>query len=177
MDSEKREYSCCFFGHRTIDETPALLEKLTETIEDLITDKGVRYFYFGSKSDFDALCVRVVAALKEKYPHIQRIYVRSAYPEINDSYKDYLLETYDDTYFPEKIRGAGKASYIKRNQEMINQSRFCVIYYDENYLPPRRKNSKRDITGYQPKGGTKISYAYAAGKNCEIMNMFSGCHI
>lgn len=104
--------------------------------------------------------------------------MRSAYPDTSDSYKSYLLETYDDTYFPEKVRGAGKASYIKRNQEMINQSRFCEVYYDENYLPPRRKNNKQDIIAYQPKGGTKISYAYAAGKNCEIMNMFdniTGC--
>lgn len=40
MNNEKREYSYCFFGHRKIDETPALLEKRTEIIEKLITDKG-----------------------------------------------------------------------------------------------------------------------------------------
>ena len=30
MNSEQRKYSCCFFGHRTIDETPTLSEKLTK---------------------------------------------------------------------------------------------------------------------------------------------------
>lgn len=172
MNSEQRKYSCCFFGHRTIDETPALSEKLTKTIEGLITDKGVRYFYFGSRSAFNDLCVQVVTNLKVKYPHIQRIYVRSAFPDIDDSYKAYLLENYDDTYFPEKMRGAGKASYVERNQELVNQSYFCVTYYDENYLPPTRKNGKRDITKYQPKSGTKVTYDYAVKKNCEIINMF-----
>lgn len=175
MDSEKRQYSCCFFGHRKIDETPALSEKLKQTVESLITDNGVRYFYFGSNSEFDSLCVKVVTALKEKHPHIRRIYVRSAYPDINENYKTYLLKAYDDTYFPLKMRGAGKASYAERNQEMVNQSYYCVIYFDEAYLPPRRKVGKQDLAGYQPKSGTKVTYNYAIKKNCEIINIFTRC--
>lgn len=173
MDSEKR-YSCCFFGHRKIDETPELLEKLKQTIEDLITEKDVDCFYFGSKSEFDSLCVKVVTELKEKYPHIKRIYVRSAHPDISDSYKEYLLDSYEDTYFPSKMKGAGKASYAERNQEMVNQSRFCVVYFDENYLPPRRKTGKGDLTEYQPRSGTKVTYDYAVRKKCEIINLFTG---
>ena len=139
-----REHSCCFFGHRKIDETPKLTENLKKTVESLIKEKGVTYFYFRSNSEFDSLCHKVVTDLKEKYPYIQRIYVRSAYPDITDSYKAYLLEDYEETYFPEKMRGAGKAAYVERNQEMVNQSYFCVVYFDENYAPPRR-NSKRDL--------------------------------
>ena len=139
-----REHSCCFFGHRKIDETPKLTENLKKTVESLIKEKGVTYFCFGSNSEFDSLCHKVVTDLKEKYPYIQRIYVRSAYPDITDSYKAYLLEDYEETYFPEKMRGAGKAAYVERNQEMVNQSYFCVVYFDENYAPPRR-NSKRDL--------------------------------
>ena len=97
--------------------------------------------------------------------------MRSSYPDISKSYEDYLLEDYEATYFPEKIRGAGKASYVERNQEMINKSAFCVVYYDENYVPAKRKNSKRDLTNYQPKSGTKIAYDYAAKKKCKIINI------
>ena len=43
---------------------------------------------------------------------------------------------------------------------MINKSDYCIVYYDENYLPPRRKNSRRDITDYQPKSGTAVAYDY-----------------
>ena len=83
-----------------------------------------------------------VTELKEKHPHIKRIYVRAAYQYIDDSYKNYLLESYDDTYYPLHIENAGKASYVERNQEMIDKSKYCVIYYDENYLPKRQKTEK-----------------------------------
>ena len=66
---------------------------------------------------------------------------------------------------------AGKASYVERNQEMINKSDYCIVYYDENYLPPRRKNSRRDLTDYQPKSGTAVAYDYAMKKNRVIINV------
>ena len=164
-------YTCCFFGHRKISKTPELIERLAKTIESLITDKGVDTFYFGSKSEFDDLCHKVVTELKEKYLHIKRIYVRSAFQHIPDWYEDSLLKHYEGTYFPEHMENAGRASYVERNQEMINKSDYCVVYYDENYLPPRRKNSRRDMTDYQPKSGTKVAYDYAMKKSKTIINV------
>lgn len=67
---------------------------------------------------------------------------------------------------------AGRASYVERNQEMINKSDFCIFYYDENYLPPRRKNSRRDLFDYQPKSGTVVAYEYALKKQTVIFNVF-----
>ena len=66
-----------------------------------------------------------------------------SYPDISDSYENYLLESYEKTYFPENMRNDGKASYAERNQEMINKSGFCVVYYDENYAPPRRRSKTK----------------------------------
>ena len=66
---------------------------------------------------------------------------------------------------------AGKAAYVERNYEMIDKSNFCVIYYDENYTPPRRRNSRRDLTDYQPKSGTKLAYEYAKRKKAKIINV------
>ena len=170
MSNEK---ACCFFGHRKIDKTPELIDRLTKEIEVLITEKDVGIFYFGSKSQFDDLCHKVVTELKEKYPHIKRVYVRSAYQHIPDWYADSLLQHYEDTYFPEHIEKAGRASYVERNQEMINKSDFCVVYYDENYAPPRRRNSRRDLTDYQPKSGTKVALDYAIKNGICINNVFS----
>ena len=166
-----KENTCCFFGHRTINETDELKFKLTEIIEKLIAEKQVDTFLFGSKSRFDSLCLELVTKLKEKYPHIKRIYVRAEYPEINESYRAYLLEDCEDTYYPERIKGAGKASYVDRNCEMIDKSNFVIVYYDENYVPPRRKNSRRDLTDYQPKSGTKLAYDYAVKKDRQIINI------
>lgn len=168
---ENKKQSCCFFGHRKIAETAELTERLTQVVEELIIKKDVTDFYFGSKSDFNTLCLKIVTDLKGKYPHIRRVYVRSAYPDISENYEDYLLESYEETYYPEKIRGAGKASYVERNREMINKSNFCVVYYDENYEPSGRKG-KRSLTDSKPKSGTKIAYDYAAKKKCEIINLF-----
>ena len=54
---------------------------------------------------------------------------------------------------------------------MIDKSNVCIFYYDENYLPPRRRNAKRDIADYQSKSGTKIAYDYAKTKNKKIINL------
>lgn len=164
---------CCFIGHRKINKTSELRDDLLNKIEDLIINKNVNKFLFGSKSQFDDYCYKLVTELKGKYSHIQRVYVRSAYPDINDFYEEYLLELYEETYFPEHIRGSGKASYVERNQEMINKSDFCIFYYDETYLPPRRKNSRRDLFDYQPKSGTGVVYEYALKKKVTIINVFN----
>ena len=172
MPDIDKEKTCCFFGHRKIDETEELKNKLYESIENLIENENIDTFLFGSKSQFDDLCHKIVTELKEKYPHIRRVYVRSAFQYIPDWYEDSLLNHYEDTYFPEHMEKAGKASYVERNQEMINKSEFCVVYYDEKYLPPQRKNSRRDLFDYQPKSGTAVAYNYAVRKKKEIINVF-----
>ena len=151
------ENTCCFFGHRTINETEQLKNELRETIEDLITNKKVDTFLFGSKSQFDELCLEIVTKIKEKYPDIKRVYVRAEYPVISENYKVYLLTKYDDTYYPDKIIGAGKAVYVERNCEMIRKSRYCIVYYNENNAPKTRKS------------GTKIALDYAIKLNEEVI--------
>ena len=165
------ENTCCFFGHRKINLTEDLKSKLRVTMEKLIVDENVDMFLFGSRSDFDDLCYEIVTEFKEKHPHIKRVYVRAEYPFIAESYRNYILESYEDTYYPERMENAGRASYVERNQEMINQSDVCVVYYDENYAPPRRRNSRRDLADYQPKSGTKIAYDYAVRKGKTIINV------
>lgn len=171
-DEQEQLHNCCFFGHRKIIESEELKEQLIAIIEDLILNKSVDTFFFGSKSEFDELCLKTVTTIKEKYPDIKRIYVRAEYQYINDDYKEHLLEFYDDTYYPERISGAGKAVYVERNYEMIDNSHFCVVYYDENYAPPRRKNSRKDLTDYQPKSGTRLAYEYAVKRGAEVINVF-----
>ena len=173
MPDLDKEKTCCFFGHRKIDETAELKDKLFGIIENLIINEKVDTFFFGSKSQFDGLCYEIVTALKEKHPHIKRIYVRSAFQHIPDWYEDSLLKHYEGTYFPEHMENAGRASYVERNQEMINKSKFCVVYYNENYAPPRRKNSRRDLTDYQPKSGTAVAYEYANKRNNILINIFT----
>ena len=148
--------TCCFIGHRTIEETNALKEKVYTCVEKMITELHIDTFLFGSKSRFNDLCFEIVTALKETYPHIQRVYVRAEFPVIDDDYKQYLLERYDDTYYPEKIVGAGKSIYVERNCEMIKNSRFCVVYFDEKQLPKTRKSGTKTALAYARKQGKHI---------------------
>lgn len=163
MDFENvRLYTCCFLGHRRIIETPILVKNLREVITDLIQNKNVDTFLFGSRSEFNSLCYAVVSELKESYPHIKRIYVRAEFPNINDNYRKYLLERYEYTYYPPKITKAGKAVYVERNYEMIDRSTYCVIYYDEK--------SKLHPKGFQS-NGTRLAYDYALRKHLIIQNV------
>ena len=74
---------------------------------------------------------------------------------------------------PEGVENAGAASYVERNQAMINSSDICVFYYDDNYLPARRKQSRRALSDYQSKSGTSIAYEYAVKKKKTIYNLFN----
>ncbi len=151
------ENTCCFFGHRQINETEELKAKLIEIIEKLIVDEKVDTFLFGSKSRFNSLCQDTVTEIKEKYPHIKRIYVRAEYPYISEYYKTYLLESYEDTYSPEKILNSGRAAYVERNYEMIDNSHYCIVYYDKQNAPTTRKS------------GTKIALNYAIKRKKEVI--------
>lgn len=152
-----QEKTCCFIGHRKIQESQALTNKLNKIIEMLITDKQVDTFLFGSKSRFNDLCLETVTQIKEKYPNIKRIYVRAEFPDISDDYKAYLLKSYEDTYYPERIVGAGKAVYVERNCEMIDHSHFCIVYYDKESVSATRKS------------GTEIALRYAEKHHKQII--------
>lgn len=152
-----KENTCCFFGHRTIQETEKLKTGLCGSIERLIVDENVDTFLFGSKSRFNDLCHELVTTMKEKYPHVKRVYVRAEYPYISEHYKNYLLESYEDTYYPERIMNSGRAVYVERNCEMIQNSRFCIVYYDKARAPTARKS------------GTEIALDYAIKQKKDII--------
>ena len=150
----------CFIGHRKIEKREELISSLKETIITLV-DKGVTTFLFGSMGEFNELSWQIVTILKEKFPLIKRIYVRSAYPYIEKSYEEYLLTSYEETYFPPKLEKAGKYAYVERNYEMIDNSMYCIFYYNENYIPQSKRTS-----------GTKIAYKYAIRKKKQIINLY-----
>ncbi len=156
-----KDNTCCFFGHRKIACSPELKAKIANTIETLIRYDNIDTFLFGSKSEFDTLCHDITSSIKKIYPHIKRVYVRAEYPDISDTYKAHLLESYEDTYFPSKIINAGRAAYVERNQEMIDNSKICITYYDPSYTPSHKKTSS----------GTKLAYDYALRRGLKVINV------
>lgn len=161
-----------FIGHRKIQNSELLTEHIKQTVLNLIDEKQVDTFLFGSRSAFDDLCLETVTEIKKLRPHIKRIYVRAAYPYIDSAYEAYLLKFYDATYIPDKIENAGKAAYVERNEYMIDKADLCIFYYDKNYKPPLKPAARGRVFGEQPQSGTKIAYEYAVKKQKEIVNLF-----
>ena len=188
-NTKKIHKSCSFFGHRKINVSDELEQKLKGIIEDLIINHNVSTFLFGSKSEFNNLCHKIVSHLKEIYPNIRRIAYtcknetciisneiekwEKIYSNLNNYNNDnvYLLVVEEEYNYKTKYT-SGKASYLERNQEMIDNSDYCVFYFDENYKPNKRKISKTNNNFYQPKSGTALAWTYSNTKEKSIINTF-----
>ena len=68
---------CSVFGHSEIEVTEELKLRVETKFENLIL-KGFGEFYFGGLGMFDYLCWQIITKLKEKYPHIKRIFCLKA---------------------------------------------------------------------------------------------------
>ena len=161
-----------FIGHRDIRFGGDLPLRLKELLLTLIDDRGADTFLFGSRSDFDELCLEVVTELQRQRRGIKRVYVRAEYPYVGKGYEEGLLCSYDATYIPSNVAGAGRAAYVERNRHMIDRADICVFYYDEGYEPPPKPAARGRAVGEQPKSGTKIAYEYALRRGKEIVNLF-----
>ena len=170
---------CSFIGHRDVNATPELKMLLKEKIVKLIKREGVRYFLFGSASKFDELCLQTVTELKKQYPEIVRVYVRAKERYLTEERKKSLLKIYDDTIMPPDMENAGRASYVKRNQAMIDASTYCIFYCNPQY-----SLSMKQKLGYSVKrlkSGTQIAFDYANRKACNgkeltIINLYIELH-
>lgn len=181
----EKHKTCSFFGHRKIEITEELKQKLREIVENLIIYHNVRTFLFGSRSDFDSLCHLNVTQLKEKYPDIKRVAYtcrhetcvleseRQHWEEIFSHFKkqEVNLLSVEEEFEHKTKYTSGRASYVERNHAMINDSDYCIFYYDESYQPEKRLYSRRNACYYQPKSGTKLSYEYAKQKRKFIINL------
>jgi len=172
---------CSFIGHRAVKDKEKVASILKEQIVKLVEEKGVNTFLFGSKSEFNDICHQAVTELRELYPFIKRIAYtcRSEFACMENErekteqsiskllHQDVSLKGYESEVEFDKKYKAGRASYIERNQAMIDDSDYCVFYYNENYSP---RNSG--------KSGTKMAYEYAlrkggkAPKTLKVINIF-----
>lgn len=151
-----------FIGHRNIEDKDRVYKNIVVLMRKLIMCQAAEEFLFGSRSDFNSLCVKAAKELKAEFPHIKRIYIRAEYPVISDSYREYRLENCDDTFFPESLQGAGKAVYVERNKLMIDRADVCVFYCDTN-------------AETEAVSGTRLAYRYALAKCKQVINLFDGC--
>lgn len=169
--------SCCFIGHKEIEETDGLKIRLIRTIKILIKRYNVYRFLFGDRSKFNNLCLEIVWQLKQEFPNIKII----SYPS-NDWYRGQEKENiefierifkikqikYDDYIYLEYY---GKSTYVQRNEKLINDSDYCVFYFNPNY-EPKIKTCKHSLK-VSRKSGTRIAFDFAIQRKREVINIYN----
>lgn len=177
----EKNRTCCFIGHRKINLDINSKNRLVKIIEDLIVNKNVINFLFGSRSEFNDICYKIVSELKEKYMNIVRIFYTS---KSESCLFFYEKEKWEQRYkvklkkeipqfFEKEVEHktknqAGRASYIERNYAMIDDSDLCVIYYKENYSPSIKYNCRQI---FSRKSGTRVALNYIKQKKKEYINV------
>lgn len=177
--------TCSFFGHRNTILDNNKYQLLIKIIKDLIINKGVTVFLFGSHSRFNDICYKIVSKLKEKHPQIKRIAYTCKnescvlesdiqnHPNIFSFIESQNIDLFivDEEFDYKTKYTSGKASYIERNQAMIDNSYYCIFYYNKEYKPKEIKHSKHCVNYYQPKSGTQVAYTYAIRRKKQIINI------
>lgn len=176
MVNEIKNYSCCIIGHRKINATNDFVEKVKSELKELIVNKHVIRFLFGSNGEFNDLCYKVVNELKQDFPYIKTIFY-SRYDEIAFTFEekeqyDYKSKTkpfpykcFDEIIENEQVhKYSGKYSYVLRNKILIQESGICLFYFKDDYRLPNIGDKKRN-------SGTKIAYNFAKQEGKYIVNL------
>lgn len=116
--------SCFFVGHREADER--FLPLLTKTIERLIIEESVSYFYVGRYGGFDRIVSTAVTVVKKKYPPITLMLVLPYHPAERPIDTPY---GFDGTYYPEGLENVPKRyAIVRANKIMVDTSDWLVAY-------------------------------------------------
>ena len=158
--NESKIYSCCFFGEISGELSDEVLDKLYFFINDLVI-KGYKKFIFGTKTNFDFICLAIVNELKTIYNDICIVaYVRSwegynltKYKSIIAKIKKCDLDLVCTVDSEVSIKtDFTESSYFERNIAIIDSSDLCVFYFD----------NKNDLFHIFKK---EYDYVYRSNKN------------
>lgn len=159
---EKINKTCCFTGHRRIDDKDkeAIKAKLKTAII-LLIENGVLYFGAGGALGFDTLAAMTVLELKKDYPDIKLILVLPCKNQTLywSNKKDieiynYIKERADKIVYTSEFYESG--CMFKRNRHLVDNSKYCICYFNFN----NRTN-----------GGTAYTVNYAEKQGRVIINL------
>jgi uncharacterized phage-like protein YoqJ len=150
---------CCFTGHREIKHIKAsvLIERLENTVINLIENVGITDFRAGGARGFDSIAAMCIIRMKAKYPHIklhmilpcdnQEKYFSNAEKQVYQ----YVLENADTVRFVN--RKYSPSVMFARNRELVNGADVCVAYM------------------YKLSGGTYYTVNYARKNKVDVLNL------
>lgn len=115
---------CFFIGHS--DAPATIYSKLTDEIDVLITQYGVRRFVVGHYGAFDHMCATAVAEAKQIYPGITLTMLLPYHPA---THPVQLSPSFDDTLYPfAEERVPYHAAIVTANKYMIDHSNHLITY-------------------------------------------------
>lgn len=164
---------CCFIGHRKVEDTESLTERVERQVR-LLKKSGVSEFLFGDHSEFCDICYDAVTRMCKEYSGISRVHFSTQSKNQSESVMRFFVSGYEKTFFAEDYSGerAKRAKYILRDRAMIDMSDICVFYYSSEYVPKKEQNKSVINTEKPQKSGTKLSFEYATRKNKKIINLY-----
>ena len=153
-----KENTCCFTGHRKIEECEIenLKKRLNQTVK-LLIKKGYLCFVVGGALGFDTLAAQTVLSLKKDYPTLLLIVVAPFIGQ-SDRFPPHDKDVYDEIKSQADHYIALRQNYqrgcmMERNKKMVDISSCCVAYL---------KNSK---------SGTAFTVRYAKKKDMKIVDL------
>ena len=84
--------ACTFFGHREVQNSGEIKEKLNITIRRLIENDGVTTFYVGNNGSFDRLVLETLREVSKEYKINYTVVL--AYINFNKEYYDSFINGY-----------------------------------------------------------------------------------
>ena len=118
---------CCFAGHREIQNSNDIQDKLDVLIEKLITEENVSEFWVGNYGTFDRISAGAVRRAKQKYSHIELdIVIPYLTLEIEEN-KEFYYKNYDNIIVADIPYGVPrKCRILKCNEYMVEKSDFII---------------------------------------------------
>ena len=155
-----REKTCCFTGHRIIrsDQMNIVSDRTENTIRELITEHGMRYFRVGGAQGYDTMVANILFRLRTTdFPDIQIILVypfdgfTSRWTDAQRAVYNWMLPQYDKCVCvsPEGSREA----FLVRDKHLVDNFSICIAYCIRNY------------------GGTAYTIRYAQSKGIPVRNI------
>jgi hypothetical protein len=128
-------YTVSFFGHRMIENTLEIENRLERCIQTLLREHEYVEFLVGRDGEFDQLVSSTIRRCKrmirdDNSAHIWVLpYLTAAFRDNEESFRDY----YDEIEVCEAAAGSHfKAAFQARNRAMVNRSHLVVFCIDHH---------------------------------------------
>ena len=91
--------------------------------------------------------------------------------------RDVYVAEYEEIKKSDRVNSAGRACYVERNHFMIQDSDYCIFYFQMQSLLSEQQNSKYKKNDKQKRSGTMRACEYAIQcrsrkKVIEIINLY-----